>query len=301
MVEYLNDLANFYSDKKVVYLTSLENLEYYINAPNASIVPWGGDITNQQLEYKSLQPVLDKNFDSPYVYISLNRNKRSHRAVLVSLLLALGLDRQALISCMFSQQVSNVLAYANWQFTPEQAHIKELIEEGSQRLPKHQFVLNDDERIYPNENNDNVHNFKDKLSVYYTNTFVEIVSETSYTEKCFLITEKVLNSIYGCNFPIILSSQGCVGFLRDMGLDVFDDVIDHSYDLIENPIDRLYTAITKNQELLTNSERTKQLWKERADRFAKNVELVKSQMYNYYADRAKEQFNKIADEINGDL
>ena len=45
----------------------------------------------------------------------------------------------------------------------------------------------------------------------------------------------------------------------DMGIDVFDDIIDHSYDVIENPIDRIYQAITKNKELLTNNQYVKDL------------------------------------------
>jgi hypothetical protein len=38
-----------------------------------------------------------------------------------------------------------------------------------------------------------------------------------------------------------------------MGLDMYDDIIDHSYDNITDPIERVYAAIYNNKELLSNN------------------------------------------------
>ena len=131
-----------------------------------------------------------------------------------------------------------------------------------------------------------------KLVDYYKNTFVEIICETTYTENSFLITEKTQHSVFGCSFPIWVSSPGTVKFMREMGLDVFDDIIDHSYDIVENPIDRMYLAISKNKELLTNPN-IKDIWKENMPRFIKNVEFVKKGMYDFYSNRATKQISKL--------
>jgi hypothetical protein len=88
-------------DKEFILLTSMENLEAYIQEPNVVIVPWGGDITNHQTEYKTIEPVIEKDFASPYTYLSLNRHDRHHRLHLISLLLGLEIDSAGLISCMF--------------------------------------------------------------------------------------------------------------------------------------------------------------------------------------------------------
>ena len=292
MVEYLRNFADYYADKKVILLTSLENLNAYLTNDNLSVVSWGGDLTNQMLEYKTLVPVTNKNFNSTYTFLSLNRNPRSHRAMLVSLLYGLGLQQHGLISCMFRDTVTDVLEYTGWQFTQEQSNTQALIANGFNILKTAKLSLNDDREIYKTSPNDNVTNFKDVLSEYYESTFVEIISETSYTEKAYLLTEKTLNSIYGCNFPILLCGQGCVKFLRNMGLDMFDDIVDHSYDSIENPIDRLYKAVTDNMELLTNGDKTKQLWKENQHRFLANIDFVKNDIYKYYTDRATEEFTR---------
>jgi hypothetical protein len=89
-----------------------------------------------------------------------------------------------------------------------------------------------------------------------------------------------------------------VAFLRSMGMDMFDDIIDHSYDSIENPIDRLYTAITSNIELLTNNQKTKQLWQSNQHRFINNVAFAKNMLYNFYSLRAEENMLKIVNDKN---
>jgi len=282
MVEYLESMFDYYSAKQFILFTSVENLESYIQNKNVIIIPWGGDIVNHQKEYISLDPVVDKNFDSKTTFLSLNRNPRTHRAMLVSLLYKLDIQNHGLISCMFKDRFEDLFEFTQWQ-TSKQAEF----EEGFELLKLSQLTISDDYEIYKEtDNNNNVSNFKNKLSNYYQNTFVEIITETSYTESCYNLTEKTLNSIYGCCFPILLCSVGSVAFLRSMGMDMFDDVVDHSYDSIEDPTDRLYRAVTDNLELLTNNQRTKDLWQTHRQRFANNIVFAKTTMYNFYTTRA---------------
>jgi hypothetical protein len=294
-VEYLSLMFDWYKDKHFIVLTSVENLEYYINKPNVDIIPWGGDIVNHQAEYKTLEPVLDKNFDSTYTFISLNRNYRAHRVLLLPLLYGLGLGDNGLVSCMFKNNLGHPRDIIDWQFSSEQRHIQDLVDTGYTKFMSTDLLLKDSPEIYVNGNNDNVSNFKNKLKAYYQNTFVEIVSETSFTERAYLLTEKTLNSIYGCNFPIILCGCGAVAQLRAMGFDMFDDVIDHSYDLMENPIDRLYHAIADNIEILTDNEIAKKLWVEHRQRFVNNVAVARTDMYKFYSTRATEKFQQVID------
>jgi hypothetical protein len=137
-----------------------------------------------------------------------------------------------------------------------------------------------------------VSNFKNSLSSYYDKTFVELIGETSYTEPAFNLTEKTLNSIYASNFPIWISSKGTVKFLRDMELDVFDDIIDHSYDLVENPIDRMYKALTDNERLLKDLENTKKLWSDNKHRFLNNINFAKNNLYSFYENRSLLKFKE---------
>jgi len=287
LVEYIDNMFNYYPNKKFIVFTSLENLDYYITNPRVKIIPWGGDIINHQKEYLTVTPVLEKNFDSQFTFLSLNRNQRTHRIMLLSLLHNFNIYKHGLISCMFKDKVDNLFQYTEWH-----SNNRLEFEEGFKIFKQTNLSINDDYNIYTTGPNDNVGNFKNTLSNYYKNTFVEIITETSYTESCYNFTEKTLNSIYGCSFPILLCSKGSVDFLRNMGMDMFDDIIDHNYDTIEDPADRLYRAITANKELLTNNQATKDLWKMHQERFIKNIDFAKTKLYNFYTQRTTDIFHE---------
>ena len=285
IVSYLRNLIGRYPKKYFVIVTSVENLQSYIQYENVSIVEWGGDLTNYRDQHKKLLSVKNKNFDSPYTFLSLNRNFRDPRTIALSLLYGLGFDKHGLISCMFKDKVTELPPWDLIDLYPT-------LEDGLQKLKQSMLKINDDYEIWGEQVLNTARNFDQKLRQHYENTFVDIISETSFNESAYLITEKTLNSVYGCSFPILLSSVGAVQFLRDMGLDMFDDIVNHSYDKITHPTDRIYRAIIDNQELLTNNERTKELWKKCERRFLDNVLFARKGLYEFYDTRATQQFNE---------
>lgn len=288
LVLYLEDMFNFYHNKTFVVFTSTENLTF--NCPNVHVVNWGGDITNQRREYPALNPILDKNFNSTTSYISLNRNHRYHRTFLLSALMGFDLERTGFITCMFGNELRDNIEDMNCPIDPQ---FDQVYRQGYEKLKNAVFDQYDNYEIYPNDNNDNVYNFKQCLSNYYKNSFVEIITETSFTEPCYLLTEKTLNSIYGCNFPILLGGQGSVAFLRSIGFDMFDDVIDHSYDTITDPLEKIYFAVERNRHLLTNPALVKDLWIKHKQRFLNNTDVARINMYDFYTQRAETQWHNL--------
>ena len=121
---------------------------------------------------------------------------------------------------------------------------------------------------------------------------MEIVAETTFKEPTLLLTEKTQNAFMGCNFPIFISTYGTVAFLREMRLDMYDDIIDHSYDTITDPVERVYAAIYNNKELLSNNNNTKKLWKENVDRVKSNAAFFSQTMYDFYEHRLTTDFDK---------
>lgn len=295
----LIDLANNHPDKNFIIFTSLENLNLeIINVANIQVVPWGGDFVNQSDLYPTIEPVLDKNFNSDKTFISLNRNSRQHRLVLLSYLFGCGYDQQGHISylgqCDPSVVQDDLLNIMPWEFDIERhAVAREKILLGYKQIYNNKSLIVDNYSIYKDAVNNNVGNFNQKLRHYYKNSFVEIITESSFTPPAYLLTEKVINSIYGCNFPILLSGVGAVAHLREIGVDVFDDIINHNYDTIANPLDRIIFAIEDNRRLLLDSEYAKQLWQENQHRFLRNVNFAKTKLYQWYQDRAIAQFNNI--------
>ena len=95
-------------------------------------------------------------------------------------------------------------------------------------------------------------------------------------------------------FPILLGGVGIVDFLRKLGFDMFDDVVDHSYDSIIDPLDRLCAAVDLNRSLLTNNEQIKILWKKNQHRFLHNIEFIATKLFEKIQHRAQQDFEKIS-------
>lgn len=87
-----------------------------------------------------------------------------------------------------------------------------------------------------------------------------IVSESSYENLAELtsiavpgISEKTYKTILNCQLPIFLSSYKTVYYYRLLGFDAFDDIIDHSYDLITCPHRRIKVIANEIKRLSTRS------------------------------------------------
>jgi hypothetical protein len=297
-IRLLDETAGQYPELNFVIFTSLENINLeLIASPNILFIPWGGDIVNQADAYQNLKPVVDKNFDSKKTFISLNRNRRAHRLVLLSYLFGQGYDQSGKISYLGQQidvqKFDNLLDCIPWQFEPRHDHARAAMLEGYTKFYNNKDLLVDDYVIYDESTNNNTSNFERRLRSHYRDSFVELVTESSFCPPSFMLTEKTLNSIYGCNFPILFSGVGAVDHLRGIGFDMFDDIVDHNYDLIANPFDRIIAAIDSNQRLLLDSDHVKQLWLANRHRFDQNINCAQTAMYNWYRNRTVTKFNNI--------
>lgn len=70
-------------------------------------------------------------------------------------------------------------------------------------------------------------------------SFISIVTETVFNEAVCFPTEKTWKVFDKYHLPIFVSCAGFVAHIRSLGFDVFDDLIDHSYDDIDNDTKRM--------------------------------------------------------------
>ena len=232
--------------------------------------------------------------------ISLNRNLRDHRIVYLCYLFGRQLDNAVDISCLGLENVdlnfepTNFLDRIFWRFDNTEKHncTRSLLLDGYTKFFNNQNLVIDNFEIYDNSSNDNISNFNNRLRPRYQNSFVEIVTESSFASPGYMLTEKTMHSFYACNFPIILAGVGAVAHLRNMGFDMFDDIIDHSYDQQNNPIDRITEAIDYNERLLTDGDYVKNLWTKNRSRFEHNIHTANN-ITKYYEQRARESWNQL--------
>jgi len=287
----IEGFAKRHPDTKIILFTSVENLDIELQQPNLHIIPWGGDWVNQQAGYSVLTPVLDKNFNSDRTFICLNRHVRPHRLIALSYLFGAGYADHGVISYLKnpSGNPNVLLDHVSWEFGPTHTDIRNKILTGFELMRTQSDFEDDVYEIYNHygrKQNDNIGNFENRLRAMYQNSFVEIVTESSFVEPTVMITEKTAHSFYGCNFPIILGGCGIVAHLREVGLDVFDDIVNHNYDTIANPFDRIVAAIDSNHRLLTDPNYAKQAWKQCRLRFENNVNVI-STIHDWYKNRAQ--------------
>ena len=71
----------------------------------------------------------------------------------------------------------------------------------------------------------------------YTDSYLNIVTEHDFESE--FISEKSIKPLLSEQLAIFVAGPGTVNLLRKIGIDVFDDIIDHSYDLETNNAKRM--------------------------------------------------------------
>jgi hypothetical protein len=110
----------------------------------------------------------------------------------------------------------------------------------------------------------------------YTDSYVNLVTETSIYENTLFISEKTWRPFMCGQFGLWLGNPGSVEHLRSLGFDVFDDLFEnHHYDSESNlnqRIDRIHSIIDRIMTL-----GLEQIWEATLDRRQSNVDRFYSQ------------------------
>lgn len=104
---------------------------------------------------------------------------------------------------------------------------------------------------------------------------LSIVPETSFRDRGYGPTEKTLQSIYAGQFMIWAGPWKPAEVLEKIGFDVFHDIIDHSYQYIEHPGQRIAEAFIRNQSLINDIERQRELRIKHHARLQHNLDLAR--------------------------
>lgn len=88
-----------------------------------------------------------------------------------------------------------------------------------------------------------------RLAPLYASAAVNVVTETQYDARPGIVTEKTLQAMIAGQVPIVIGHPGIVQDCRDLGFDMFDDLVDTSYDWMPNDV-RVEQAIELNAELI---------------------------------------------------
>ena len=261
---------------------------------NIKFVCWAPEWIAQTTErlsknYSNITPQSEKIFLESYFWISLNNNRRVHRYLTSMFLLGsnvedVGLLRLDPTEILRHESWESYLSWWKYNERPEIFDVEPFYPVLKKGFDKIKSLKGFETRAYTNTSTpkNNSENFDQSLRNLYANTAVEIVNETIwFPDQGGIVSEKYLNSVYGFNFPIIIGVCNTVACLRELGFDVFDDIIDHSYDTVASPTIRLISSLNLNLHLLRNRQATLDAWTQCQSRMHKNVELANSLEIDY--------------------
>jgi hypothetical protein len=270
--------------KQFYLVSSVYNAGLDLNFPSVTWLHAGSDMLFQQEQYKEVTPVFKKTYsDHPVVCLGLL--PRPHRLITASLLLANNISK----SCVFvdpgihdNPSFSHFWPEHNLPFATAEKINAGWLELQQNRLQDHQ-------NRYNVSANNNAENFEKNLRDIYKTTAVEIVMETTWHNRGVFVSEKFLHSVLGCNLPIVIGNPGTVEYLRNSGFDMFDDIINHSYDGELDPVKRIVSAIEDNIDLIKQGADANIKC---TDRLHANAEYAQHRMHDYFCKTFKDSLSK---------
>lgn len=276
---------------------------HFDDVHNVKIIHWGDDfLFHPKTNYKNLQPVVNKKFEQDWHWIYLSNNPRMHRIICALFLLGseihgghVRFDDSSLTIHDSWQTFAGYLTANQYKYLDSiDSTTTQALSLGFEKTKALQGFEKNNFKEQSWVNNIQCRlNFENNLRDLYTHSVVDIIAETVFISNTGIITEKYLNSVYGWNFPILISMPGVVTYLRSLGFDMFDDVINHNYDNIQDPYTRMIVAVESNRTLLSNKQFAIDCWHQCKSRFRSNFDMIESM----YQNRWSTALNKIKSAI----
>ncbi len=221
-------------------------------------------------------------FDKKFIFLCLNRNPTAnHRIALLTYLKNYNLLENDI------SDWSWVTGYNNESKKIQSInHIKKYISIDDKKLIKDYLEISNEKKLSYYEQN--VNWFENKLYLWspdhntldtFKNSYINIVTETEFNflENNIQITEKTFKPFYFFQLPIFLATYNHVKMLRnEYDLDLFDDLIDHSYDDEIDDIKRFHMVLNEIQRLSNMRDEISKYYKLNIDKIIDNHNFIKT-------------------------
>jgi hypothetical protein len=279
---HLRTLLNRVGAKKKIILISAVYDDDLDGPPMPNVhkiwLPYNAMTQDKRL-YSSCEPVRFKNFGSKTHWVSFTRNPRHHRFMMAMVLLGFGLGDKTNPNNTGRLHIdsSKVQDYRQWEgfwnndTSSIAEHRKRHLQLGFDKLRAGAHGGQPDlpqlkSLHYPGM-------YSRSLKYHYTDSLIEFVNATTfYNHAGSTYCEKINHVLLGMNFPLFVGNRNMVHGMRLMGFDVFDDVLDHGYDSIADPIERLFNIVELNKEILINRDLAQSLWVKCFPRMLENLD-----------------------------
>jgi hypothetical protein len=271
LIENIYEAPSYQHDLKIF----MDSLSQQIKIPVSDMVMFTGALHNDPDPVQTatcMSVSTHKNILMNYSYqmtpghhfISLARLAKNHRILATVEILDRGLDQYGYCS----------LGSGSY-FNPEENDFSLVPDRYQHLMP---MYLDGDISDHGRENLSQY----DNMDVRIHRAFANLVLETSYERivnkdrwNLPIITEKSIKPFAWGQIPLVVSTTGTVNHIRKLGFDMFDDIIDHSYDAEPDPEIRIGLVIDQLQKICMQDIDHWQKYKaSNLQRYEKNRNLV---------------------------
>lgn len=259
-----------------------EELNTNINVHSSRILP--------QMFKNEKRPSFKMNKEDGSFFMCFNRSPRNHRYALLCLLKKYDLltdTNWSLINGWQSDKIYKMNKYLEYFSQKDIIEMKNEIEYFETiEVFKSKYELG----ITNFDSRENQELFN--LAESYENSYVNLVTETNFSDEAIHISEKSLKPFYYLQFPLILASYEHNKYVRDTyGFDLFEDMINYEYDSIRNNRDRLFTYVEEVKRIHKHKKFFTEFYENNKERFVKNHKIVANYLnthdYNFFDKLSK--------------
>lgn len=150
-------------------------------------------------------------------------------------------------------------------------------------VPEKDSVIDGHHLQYPTSDQDQ--------NVLYHSIALDLVNETVYNYPYPCVTEKTLRPIACKRMFMIVGPPGMLALLQSLGFQTFGDVIDESYDAIQDPNDRFVAVMAAFEEFCRRPLASVTDWMhQHHTRFEQNFSVLQNLKQTEF-ERFKRQFS----------
>lgn len=144
---------------------------------------------------------------------------------------------------------------------------------------------------YPNNQNDVFSNLKYTTKSHYADTYFNIITETSFENNSLNLTEKSFKALANCHPFLIIGDLHSNKYLESLGFELYNDIIDYSFDSIVDNQKRLNDVFGEIRKIYTFGKDSI------VNYYKNNIEKIKKNKEHFFTY----SFSKMIDDTIEDL
>jgi len=119
----------------------------------------------------------------------------------------------------------------------------------------------------------------------YEPSYISLITEPSWHLSSTFITEKTVFAFEAQTIPLWVGGYRQAHYLKQIGFDVFDDIVNHDYQELMRPNKRIQMAIEFNLDLLRDINFLKDFYNKNINRFENNRKLIRKNQLKEFVNR----------------